>query len=119
MTVAHRAPIYVVAGDEPTWKREAVPALVAHYHVQLRALLSAPIEPQQDMETWETATTLVERWREQRARLEPRVAEANPRQRELLGRFRRAGSGADAGRPWSAAAVVSTAGQRRPRRAPL
>ena len=51
MTVAHSAPIYV---DEPTWKREA-PELVAHHRAQLRALLSTPIDPQQDLETWETA----------------------------------------------------------------
>ena len=99
MTVAHSAPIYVVVGDEPTWKREAVPELVAHHRAQLQALLSAPIDPQQDLETWETATTLVERWQEQRSRLEPRVAEADRRYRELLQRFRRTGSGADAGRP--------------------
>lgn len=47
----------------------------------------------------ETATTLVERWQEQRSRLEPRVAEADRRYRELLERFRRTGSGAAAGRP--------------------
>ena len=98
MTVAHSAPIYVMVGDEPTWKREAVPELVAHHRAQLRALLSTPIDPQQDLETWETAPTLVERWREQRSRLEPRVAEADRRYRELLERFQRSGSGADAGR---------------------
>ena len=99
MTVAHSAPIYVEVGDEPTWKREAVPELVAHHRAQLQALLSTPIDPQQDLETWETAATLVERWREQRSRLEPRVAEADRRYRELLEQFRRSGSGADAGRP--------------------
>ena len=92
MTVAHSAPIYVVVGDEPTWKREAVPELVAHHRAQLQALLSAPIDPQQDLETWETATTLVERWQEQRPRLEPRVAEADRRYQELLERFRRSGT---------------------------
>ena len=99
MTVAHSAPIYVVVDDEPTWKREAVPELVAHHRAQLQALLSAPIDPQQDLETWETATTLAERWPQQRARLEPRVAEADRRYRDLLERFERSGSGAGAGRP--------------------
>ncbi len=98
VTVAHSAPIYVVVEDEPTWKREAVPELVAYHRAQLQALLSTPIDPQQDLETWETATTLVERWREQRARLEPRVAEADQRYRDLLERFWRSGSGPDAGR---------------------
>ena len=38
MTVPHSAPIHVVVNDEPTSKREAVAALVAHHRVQLRAL---------------------------------------------------------------------------------
>ena len=97
MTVAHSAPIYVVVGDEPTWKRAAVPELIAHHRAQLQALLSAPIDPQQDLETWETATTLVERWRQQRTRLEPRVAEADRRYVDLLERFQRFGPAADAG----------------------
>ena len=99
MTVAHSAPLYVVVDDEPTWKREAVPDLVAHHRAQLQALLSTPIDPQQDLETWETATTLVERWRQQRSRLEPRVAEADRRYEDLLERFQRFGSGADGDRP--------------------
>ncbi len=92
MTVAHSAPIYVVIGEEPTWKRDAVPELIEYHRAQLEALLSTPIDPQQDLETWETATTLVERWREQRSRLAPRVAEADQRYLDLLERFRRYGS---------------------------
>ena len=61
MIVAHSAPIYVVVDDEPTWKREAVPELIAYQRAQLQELLSAPIDAQQDLETWETSTTLVER----------------------------------------------------------
>ena len=99
MTVAHSAPIYVVVDDEPTWKREAVPDLVAHHRAQLQALLSTPIDPRQDLETWETATTLVERWRQQRSRLEPRVEEADRRYRNLLEQLQRSVSGADADRP--------------------
>ena len=98
MTVAHSAPIYVVVDDEPTWKREAVPELIAHHRAQLQALLSTPIDPRQDLETWETAAALVEQWRAQRPRLEPRVAEAAERYRELLERFLGHGFGADAGR---------------------
>ena len=98
MTVAHSAPVYVVVGDEPTWKREAVPELVAHHRAQLRALLSTPVDPRQDLETWETATALVERWTEQRPRLEPRVAEADRRYLDLLERYRGYGFEAGAGR---------------------
>ena len=98
MTVAHSAPIHVVVDDEPTWKREAVPELIAHHRAQLQALLSTPIDPRQDLETWETAAALVEQWRAQRPRLEPRVAEADGRYRELLERFQGHGFGADAAR---------------------
>ena len=99
MTVAHSTPIYVVVGGERTWKREALPELVAHHRAQFQALLSAPIGPQQDLETWETAAALVERWQVQRSRLELHAAEADRRYRELLERFRRSRSGAGAGRP--------------------
>ena len=98
MTVAHSAPMYVVVEGEPTWKREAVPELIAHHREQLQALLATPINPQQDLETWETATTLVEQWLEQRSRLEPRVAEADRRYDELLERFRLSGFVAGVGR---------------------
>ncbi|MEE8131292.1 MAG: CehA/McbA family metallohydrolase [Vicinamibacterales bacterium] len=89
MTVAHSAPIFVVVDDEPTWKREAVPELIAYQRAQLRELLSASIDPQQDLETWETGATLVERWRQQRSQLVPRVDEADLRYQNLLERFQR------------------------------
>ena len=78
MTMSHSAAIHVVVGDEPIWKREAARQLVANANhcAQLQAVLSAAIDP---LGPVETATALVERWREQR--------------------FRRAGSGGDAGRP--------------------
>ena len=99
MIVAHSAPIYVVVDDEPTWKREAVPELIAYQRAHLRELLSAPIDPQQDLETWETSTTLVERWRQQRSQLVPRVDEADLRYQELLDRFRQSVSEGNADRP--------------------
>ena len=67
MTVSYSAPIYVVVGNESTWKRAAVPELIAHHRAQLQAPLSAQIDPQQNLETWKIATTLVERWRERGA----------------------------------------------------
>ena len=71
MWVVHSAPIYVVVGDEPTWKLKTFPGLVAHHRARVQALLSAPIDPRQGVDTWETATTLLERWREQRACPDP------------------------------------------------
>ena len=80
-------------------KREAVPELIAYHRAQLRELLSAPIDPQQDLETWETSTTLVERWREQQSQLATRVDEADLRYQSLLERFERSAADGDANLP--------------------
>ena len=64
-----------------------------------RQALRADQTTVEDLETWETATAPVEPSREQRARLVPSMAKADRRYRELLERFRRFGSEADAGRP--------------------
>ena len=99
MIVAHSAPIYVVVDDEPTWKRKAVPELIAYQRAQLQELLSASIDPQQDLETWETSTTLVERWRQQRSQLVPRVDETDLRYQNLLERFQRSAADGNADLP--------------------
>ena len=65
-----------------------VPELVAHHCAQQRALLYTRIDQRQDVKTWETATTVVERWREQRALLELRVVQAG-----IGGRRRAEGKG--------------------------
>ena len=39
-TIAHSAPVYVVVGDEPTWKAEAVEALVKVQRGHLNDLLT-------------------------------------------------------------------------------
>ncbi|MCH7823945.1 MAG: CehA/McbA family metallohydrolase [Acidobacteria bacterium] len=89
MTVAHSAPIFVVVDGEPTWKPEAVPELVALHRGKLQELLTAPIEPDNDLESWETSALLLEQWDKQRELLEPRIAEADARYRELLERVQR------------------------------
>ena len=88
MTVAHSAPIFVVVDGEPTWKPDAVPELVALHRGKLQELLTAPIEPENDLESWETSTLLLEQWDKQRELLESRIAEADARYRELLERVR-------------------------------
>ena len=88
MTVAHSAPIYVVVDDQPTWKTDAVPELVAYQRGQLNDLLTVPIEPEGDLEPWETRELLREHWEEQRDLLRPRVAEADARYADLLERVR-------------------------------
>ncbi|MCY3599963.1 MAG: CehA/McbA family metallohydrolase [Gemmatimonadetes bacterium] len=92
MTVAHSAPVFVVVEDEPWWKLEAVPELVARHRAKLRELLMEPIRPEGDLEYWETTRLLEEEWEQQRLRLEPRVQEADARYQTLLDRARAAGA---------------------------
>lgn len=66
--------------------------------VDARALFTS-IDPQQDLETWETSTTLVERWREQQSQLATRVDEAHLRYQSLLERFERSAADGDANLP--------------------
>lgn len=90
MTVAHSAPVFVIVDDEPWWKLEAVPELVARHRAKLRELLTEPIRPAGDLEYWETSRLLEEEWEQQRLRLEPRVREADARYQALLDRARAA-----------------------------
>ena len=86
MTVAHSAPVFVVVEEEPWWKLEAVPDLVARHRAKLQELLTEPIEPAGDLEYWETTRLLEEEWEQQRLRLESRVREADARYQALLDR---------------------------------
>ena len=87
-TVAHSAPIHVVVDGEPTWKRGAVGSLVEYQRAQLNELLTVPIDPNSDLEAWETGDTLVDQWPQQLPLLKPRIEEADRRYRQLLERFR-------------------------------
>jgi hypothetical protein len=88
-TIAHSAPIYVVVDDEPTWKREAVESLVALQLAQLKDLSTLPIEPDGDLEAFETKETLLREWPVQGPKLQPRVEEAAQRYQALLDRLRK------------------------------
>jgi hypothetical protein len=88
-TVAHSAPIYVIVDDQPTWKVEAVPSLVAYQRAQLHELLTVPIDPNSDLEAWETGDTLVDQWPKQLPLLKPRIEDADRRYQQLLARIRR------------------------------
>jgi len=85
-TIAHSAPIYVVVGDEPTWKIEAVPELVQRERALLRELLTKRIDPSEDLESFETSDVLVRQWEAQLPRIKSRVAEADARYEDLLKR---------------------------------
>jgi len=88
-TVAHSAPIYIVVDDEPTWKREAVPELVALQRQQLNDLLTVPINADGDLECFETRDTITEQWQKQRPTLAPRIKEADARYEALLEQLKR------------------------------
>jgi hypothetical protein len=85
--IGHTAPIYVVVDDEPTWKAEAVPEIVASARAQLQKLLVEQIDSTNDLEYWETRTTLADEWLQQRPLLKPRVAEADRLYQALLDRL--------------------------------
>ena len=88
-TVAHSAPIYVVVDDQPTWKTETLATLVEYQRAQLNELLTIPVDPNSDLESWETADTLVDEWPKQLPLLRPRIEQADRRYQELLDRFRK------------------------------
>ena len=84
LTVAHSAPIYVIVEGRPFYRDEHVPELVALQRTRLRELLTEAVDPNRDLEPWETRSLLSEMWPAQRRLLEPRVEEADARYRALL-----------------------------------
>jgi hypothetical protein len=91
-TIAHSAPIYVAVDNQPTWKTDAVRSLVEYQRAQLNELLTVPIDPNSDLEAWETGDTLIDQWPKQLPLLRPRIEEADRRYRQLLERFRKGSS---------------------------
>ena len=86
MTVAHSAPIYVVVDGQPTWKRDAVPQLVAEQRARLDELMTAEVDPRGDLEPWETFSLMQQEWDRQRLVLKARVTEASTRYERLAER---------------------------------
>jgi len=86
-TVAHSAPIYVVVDDQPAWKSETLVSLVEYQRAQLNELLTIPVDPSSDLESWETGDTLVDQWQKQLPLLRPRIEQADRMYRQLLDRF--------------------------------
>ena len=82
--LAHSAPIYVIVDNQPFWKTEDVPSLVAEQREILGELLRAPVDPVGDLEAWETLTELAMQWNRQRNLLRPRVDAADAKYREIL-----------------------------------
>lgn len=104
-TIAHSAPVYVVVDDEPTWKRDAVPTIVAELRDRLQRILTDPIDtPIQGNEPWETRLTLTDQWILQQPLLRPRVDAADLLYQKLLTQWSQfsgmpAPGGAPAGSP--------------------
>jgi hypothetical protein len=88
-TIAHSAPIYVVVDDEPTWKAGAVEELVKVQRGHLNELLTMPIEPDGDLEAYETRETILQQWKLELPILAPRIKEADGRYQALLDRYRK------------------------------
>lgn len=84
MTVAHTTPVYVVVDGLPTWNADAVPQLVARYQGELREMMETPIDPEEDLEPWETRELLLVHWEHQRELLRERVEEAHDRLQNIL-----------------------------------
>jgi hypothetical protein len=84
-TIAHSAPVYVVVDGEPTWKRDAVPEIVAELRGRLHRVLTDPHDtPISGNEPWETRLTLVDQWLLQQPLLKPRVDAADALYQKLL-----------------------------------
>jgi hypothetical protein len=87
MVVAHSAPVYVMVNDEPSWNAKAVPELVAYQRAQLQDMMTATLEPLDDLEPWETRDLLLDVWEQQRPAMQPKVDEANALYDKLIDRL--------------------------------
>ena len=88
-TIAHSAPVYVVVGDQPTWKADALPELVTIQRAHLSDLIREPVNADGDLEFFETRETILEQWKQQLPALTPRVKKADGRYQALLERLAR------------------------------
>jgi len=82
----------VIVDDQPTWKADALASLVQYQRAQLNELLTVPVDPNSDLEAWETSETLADQWPKQLPLLTPRIREADAKYQQLLERARKAPS---------------------------
>jgi hypothetical protein len=87
MIVAHSTPVYLIVDGEPTWKASAVPELVQRYRTALREMMDTPIDPEEDLETFETRELLLREWARQRELLRDGVREADSLLADLVTRL--------------------------------
>jgi hypothetical protein len=93
VVIAHSAPIYVLVGDEPTWKRDDVPTIVAEIRGRLQRILTDPLDssagigeasPTDTDDRFETRLKLDTQWLLQRPLLKPQVDMADAAYQKLL-----------------------------------
>lgn len=87
MIVAHSTPVYLIVDGQPTWKASAVPELVQRYRTALREVMDTPIDPEEDLETFETRELLLREWARQRELLRDGVREADSLLADLVMRL--------------------------------
>ncbi len=86
--VAHSAPVYVRLAGGRFWKTATVGASIEHLHGLLAELTETPLDTDAEIEWWETAAKLAERWPRQRPLLQQRAAAAAARYDALLSELR-------------------------------
>lgn len=87
-TVAHSAPIYVIANGQPFWDKERVPQLVQEQEAVLNGLLNTPLKPEEDLEYFATDKLLLEEFPKQLPLLKARVEEVDRKYQSILAQWR-------------------------------
>lgn len=87
-TVAHSAPIYVIANGQPFWDKERLPQLVQEQEDVLEGLLDTPLRPAEDLEYFATSELLLQEFPKQLPLLKARVEDVNRKYQNMLARSR-------------------------------
>lgn len=89
-TVAHSAPIYVIANGQPFWDQQRVPQLVQEQEEVLNGLLTTPLRPEEDLEYFATTRLLLEEFPKQLPLLKARIEAVDRKYQSLLRQWQRA-----------------------------
>jgi hypothetical protein len=90
MTVAHTAPIYVIANGQPFWDKDRVPQLVQEQEAVLNGLANTPLNPDEDLEYFATSKILLEEFPKQLPLLKTRIEEVDRKYQSILAQWRHA-----------------------------
>ncbi len=89
-TVAHSAPIYVIANGQPFWDKDRVPQLVQEQEEVLNGLINTPLKPEEDLEYFATSKLLLEEFPKQLPLLKARIEEVDRKYQSILEQWRHA-----------------------------